>query len=125
MSEFVYNAWHSQEMIDIISRVAGVKLVPAMDYDVGHVNVSVNSDGQETDVVAPGKQSLHDSTEFCESAFGWHKDSYNFVVVTMLSDCTGMVGGETAIRMGNDEVMTARGPALVWRLIATAATKTC
>lgn len=30
----------------------------------------------------------------------------------MLSDCTGMVGGETAIRTGSGQVIKARGPSL-------------
>lgn len=31
----------------------------------------------------------------------------------MLSDCTGMIGGETALRTGTGEVMKVRGPAMV------------
>jgi hypothetical protein len=31
----------------------------------------------------------------------------------MLSDCTGMVGGETALRTGTGEIMKIRGPAMV------------
>jgi hypothetical protein len=47
------------------------------------------------------------------SAFGWHVDSTPFVVVTMLSDCTGMIGGETAIRTGSGEIVKVRGPTMV------------
>lgn len=98
-------------MLAAVSKVAGIELVPAMDYDIGHVNISINSDGKENGDVAPGEQL--EASEFCESSFGWHRDSYPFVVVMMLSDCTGMVGGETAIRTERGDIIKARGPALV------------
>ena len=44
---------------------------------------------------------------------GWHRDSYPFVCVLMLSDCTNMVGGETALRTGTGEVIKVRGPEMV------------
>jgi hypothetical protein len=44
---------------------------------------------------------------------GWHKDSYPFVCVLMMSDTTGMVGGETAIRTGTGEIKKVRGPTKV------------
>lgn len=91
--------------------------MPAIDYDIGHTNISTppkDWDSKLETVVAPGEADAHGETqEFCESAFGWHRDSYPFVVVTMLSDCTGMQGGETAIRTGSGEVIKARGPSLV------------
>lgn len=43
-------------------------------------------------------------------ALRWHYDSVPFVCVTMLSDCTKMVGGDTAIRTGNGAVMKVRAP---------------
>lgn len=39
----------------------------------------------------------------------WHKDSTQIVVVVMLSDCSTMAGGETAIRTGTGEILKARG----------------
>ena len=47
------------------------------------------------------------------TAFGWHFDSVPFVCVTMLSDCKGMVGGETAIKTGRGTQMKIRGPTMV------------
>ncbi|RAH69890.1 uncharacterized protein BO66DRAFT_452487 [Aspergillus aculeatinus CBS 121060] len=104
---FIFNAWHSPELLATISRVAGIELVPAMDIDVGHVNVSVNDA-----VVESKKSSTADSDDDDDSvpAFAWHHDSYPFVCVTMLSDCEGMVGGETAVKTANGEVLKFRGP---------------
>lgn len=47
------------------------------------------------------------------SAVAWHYDSFPFVCVTMVSDCTDMVGGETAIKLPSGEVRKVRGPAMV------------
>jgi hypothetical protein len=47
------------------------------------------------------------------AAFAWHYDSFPFVCVTMPSDCTGMVGEETALKTATGEIMKVRGPAMV------------
>lgn len=86
-----------------MSSVAGVDLVQAFDYEIANVNISVNqpsADGQ-----APGKGDT--------SAFAWHYDSFPFVCVTMLSDCSEMVGGETAIRTPSGDIKKIRGPTMV------------
>lgn len=90
-----------------MSKIAGVDLVPVMDYEIGHVNMSI-----------PGNRAMHDdkvmiSEEDEEAIVGWHRDSYPFVCVLMMSDTTGMVGGETALRMGNGEIRKVRGPSMV------------
>lgn len=54
-----------------------------------------------------------------ENAVAWHYDSFPFVCVMMLSDCTDMVGGETAVRKPSGEVMKIRGPAMVCRYNST------
>jgi hypothetical protein len=48
----------------------------------------------------------------------WHRDSYPFVCVLMMSDTTGMIGGETALKTGRGDVMKVRGPTMV-RLLRT------
>lgn len=52
-------------------------------------------------------------------AVAWHYDSFPFVCVTMISDCTGMVGGETALRTATGDVMKVRGPAMVLPSLAS------
>jgi hypothetical protein len=112
LAPFIFDAWNSPEVLAAVSKIAGIELVPAMDFDVGHINISIND--MTTEVVAQGNTSGPDSAygKDEESAFAWHRDSYPFVCVTMLSDCSGMVGGETAMRMGNGEVMKVRGPSM-------------
>ena len=92
-----------------MSKVAGVDLTIGMDIDVGHVNVSI-SDGSDSETELPLEKN-DDETP----AFAWHYDSYPFVVVTMLSDCTDMKGGETALRTASGEIMKVRGATMVSR----------
>ena len=119
---FVYDAWRSPETLAIISKVAGVGLVPQMDFEIAHINISMQSEEQKRESLAAFAEKI--SREADEGVAGcpweddkpivdWHTDSYPFVCVTMLSDCTNMVGGETALRNGNGEVMKVRGPQMV------------
>ncbi|TKA43056.1 hypothetical protein B0A54_06004 [Friedmanniomyces endolithicus] len=78
-------------------------------------NISVKSEKQALDektAVELQRKSFADDEgiagcpwEDDKPVVGWHRDSYPFVCVTMLSDCTNMVGGESALKMANGEVM--------------------
>jgi len=76
--------------------------VPAFDFEVANINISIND--QNAPVLADGEET---------SAVAWHYDSFPFVCVTMAADCTGMVGGETAIKLPSGEIRKVRGPAMV------------
>lgn len=91
----------------MISKIAGIDLVPVIDYEIGHTNIAI-----------PGKVSDHKKTDLIDeetekAVVDWHHDSYPFVCVLMMSDTTGMVGGETAIRTGSGEIKKVRGPTKV------------
>jgi hypothetical protein len=75
-------------------------LVHAFEYEIGHVNLFF-SDGEDD---KDAKNNL---------GFSWHYDSFPFVCVTMLSDCSDMKGGETAILKGDGEILKVRGPTMV------------
>jgi hypothetical protein len=135
---FTHEAWHHPDVLAIISKIAGVDLVPEMDYEVAHINLSVKSDEQskeEMAIINKQKRFFDDDEGIggCENTnpnfdhthadskpsgpweddkpvVGWHHDSYPFVCVLMLSDCTGMVGGETALRTADGEILKVRGP---------------
>lgn len=87
--------------------MAGLELTPALDYDIANINVSVG-DGT-VDTKANQDRSLDEEL----SSMAWHFDSFSFVCVTMISDCDGMIGGETALRTATGEAMKVRGPAMV------------
>lgn len=104
LAPFIFDAWNRPEVLDSISKVAGIELVPAMDFEIGQTNISIND--TTTEITTSDSSNVNKE----EIAFSWHYDSYPFVCVVMLSDCTSMVGGETAICMGNGEVIKVRGP---------------
>lgn len=90
-----------------MSAIAGIDLVPAFDYEVGHCNISFNEK-------KPSQAELEKMGEDGDSeAFAWHRDSFPFVCVTMLSDCRDMIGGETVIRTGDGSTIKTRGPTMV------------
>ncbi|TVY80386.1 hypothetical protein LSUE1_G003412 [Lachnellula suecica] len=98
--KFIYEAWKHPETLSIISKIAGVDLVPVMDYEIGHINLSVPAD----------KGDIKSADMDDDAIVGWHRDSYPFVCVLMMSDTTNMVGGETALRTGTGEIKKVRGP---------------
>lgn len=120
---FTYDAWNNPETLSIISKIAGVDLVPAMNCEIAHVNFSVKSEKETQEELAAinrEKEGFENDEgiagcpwEDDSPVVGWHTDSYPFVCVLMLSDCTNMVGGETALRTPNGDIMKVRGPGMV------------
>lgn len=121
---FVYDVWKSPETLAIISKVAGIDLVTEMDFEIGHINISVKSEAEkQEELQAFSDRAQYEADEGIAGCpweddkpiVDWHTDSYPFVCVTMLSDCTTMIGGETALRTGTGEIMKVRGPQMVGR----------
>lgn len=121
-ANFVYDAWMHPKVLSIISRIAGVDLVPSMDYEIGHVNVSVKSKMQKqleaaaSMAGATGPKNGNDgegAKEADKPIVDWHTDSYPFVCVLMMSDASSMTGGETALRAGTGDILKVRGPQMV------------
>ena len=119
---FVYDAWNNPEVLAIVSKIAGIDLVPQMDLEIAHINLSKLSDEQKKEADEALEERNHREAD--EGVSGcpweddkpivdWHTDSYPFVCVTMLSDCTNMVGGETALLKGDGGIMKVRGPDMV------------
>ncbi len=118
----MYDAWKNPETLAIISKIAGVDLVTEMDFEIAHINISVKSERQkaeELEAFLDRKLTEDDEGiagcpwEDDKPIVDWHTDSYPFVCVTMLSDCTNMIGGETALRTGDGDTVKVRGPQMV------------
>jgi hypothetical protein len=117
---FTYAAWNHPETKAIVSKLAGIDLIPWSDYEIAHINLSaVKTEEQAKAELAYHirKSSVHSdegidvsSSEDDRPIVGWHTDSYPFVCVLMMSDCTNMIGGETALRTANGTVIRVRGP---------------
>jgi hypothetical protein len=87
---FTYAAWKHPDILAALSSVMGIELSIKLDYEIGHVNLSYEvADGTIVD---------------------WHRDSYPFACVLMLSDTTDMVGGETVVRLANRDEMRVKLP---------------
>jgi hypothetical protein len=117
---FTYAAWNHPATLAIISKLAGIDLIPWSDYEIAHINLSVKTEEQakhELKAAHSRKTSVHSDEGIDVSApedekpiVGWHRDAYAFVCVLMLSDCTNMIGGETALRTANGGIIRVRGP---------------
>ncbi|KAL2860048.1 hypothetical protein BJX68DRAFT_251870 [Aspergillus pseudodeflectus] len=110
---FIYDVWKSPDVLSKISAAAGIDLIPAFDYEIANINVAVrdDDDGIDTSTNTTNLAVKNVSEDNDVPAFAWHYDSFPFVCVIMLSDCSGMVGGETAIRLPDGSVKKVRGPA--------------
>lgn len=113
---FIYDAWKSPEVLEIISKIAGIDLVPVMDWEIAHINIAVKSEEEKAKELEMVHRNADEGVADCaledddKPVVDWHTDSYPFVCVTMLSDCTTMVGGETMLRKGNGGTVKVRGP---------------
>ena len=105
---FTYAAWNHPETLALISKIARIDLIPQMDYEIGHINLSINK--QDSKNSSSSTSNTVDAQNDIKPIVDWHTDAYPFVCVLMLSDCTGMIGGETALRTGHGEIMKVRGP---------------
>ncbi|EEU35980.1 uncharacterized protein NECHADRAFT_17752, partial [Fusarium vanettenii 77-13-4] len=103
---FIHQFWHSPEVLKIVSDIAGVELVPAMDYEISHTNVQLGPGGLD----APKKQEVTDQTK---PIIEWHQDSHPWVCVVMLSDARHMSGGETELMKGDGTTLKVKAPQMV------------
>jgi hypothetical protein len=108
---FVYDAWKHPSTLAAVSQVAGIDLTLQFDFEIGHINLSPKTEEQKQREMRAYLEGIKTNTPTDDMPIvGWHRDSYPFVCVTMLSDCREMTGGETALRMGDGEVLKVRGP---------------
>jgi hypothetical protein len=68
----VYDAWKHPQTLALVSQIAGVDLVPVMDYEIGHINISVRSEEDEAKFLAAvaEKKSQEAGKNVSDSAWG-------------------------------------------------------
>lgn len=127
---FIHQFWHSPEVLKIVSDIAGVELVPALDYEICHTNVQLGPSGLEgvrkTPVEPPEatqeaiRQFENDKPKKIgitpqdeKTIIEWHTDSHPWVCVVMLSDARHMSGGETELMKGDGTTLKTRAPQMV------------
>ncbi|KAH8799641.1 hypothetical protein F5884DRAFT_863249 [Xylogone sp. PMI_703] len=84
-ANFTHKLWTHPATLTHISKIAGLRLIPAMDIEISQVNV-----------LYPKKKAT--------SGIDWHRSSFPFVCVMMLSNMEGTKGGETCFRGPSREV---------------------
>ncbi|GEQ66973.1 hypothetical protein JCM33374_g636 [Metschnikowia sp. JCM 33374] len=117
LTPFTYAAWTHPKTMELVSTMAGVELEIVMDYEIAHVNIGITDPKNAAAQCTPGEIEKRrkfftgeSSDEDIPAIVGWHKDSYPFVCVLMLSDTTQMIGGETYLRMGDSKLARVSGP---------------
>jgi hypothetical protein len=124
-TKFIYNFWHHPQVLEAVSRAAGVDLVPAYDYEIASTNVQLGPRGIAGLYDTPAEPLEHeDGAENAPAAqakrdpiIGWHRDAHPFVCVLMLSDAQHMQGGETAYRRPDGEIAYIKAPQMGWGAI--------
>lgn len=124
---FIHDFWTSPEVLGIISKIAGIDLVPVMDYEICHTNVQLGPEGvagvrkipvaplETTDAEIDNYHKLagkYSSKDFLP-VVPWHRDSHPFVCVVMLSCAEYMTDGETEIRKGDGNTIKVKSPQIV------------
>ncbi|KAF4963203.1 hypothetical protein FSARC_8781 [Fusarium sarcochroum] len=93
-----------------------LKLQSALN-DMGYINVQLGAEGTEAvyELTETASKPLPPDHKLDESQYddthidSWHKDQTPVVLVLMLSDTSTMVGGETAVRLGDGTIIKSRG----------------
>lgn len=131
-SQFIHQFWHSPEVLKIVSDIAGVDLIPAMDYEISHTNIQLGPEGldgaRRTPVEPPEateeaikKQQQEPKNDIVTDQTApiveWHRDSHPWVCVVMLSDARYMVGGETELMKGDGTTLKVKAPQMVYSLL--------
>ncbi|KAF8575151.1 hypothetical protein K439DRAFT_1236653, partial [Ramaria rubella] len=82
-AQFIHKAWTHPTVVARINDAAGIPLTIAFDYEIGHTYI------KPTLMLKPN----------------WHKDSYPFVCILMLSESSHLQGGRTVIRKADGSNM--------------------
>ncbi|CAF0732447.1 unnamed protein product [Brachionus calyciflorus] len=77
MSDFIRDLNECQKLAKLASLFAGTNLSPFTYFNYSHINIGVPGSGKKVDQ--------------------WHLDSVGFVIVTVLSDCENMKGGDLQV----------------------------
>ncbi|KUJ21355.1 uncharacterized protein LY89DRAFT_577248 [Mollisia scopiformis] len=117
-TKWVTSTWHHPAVTACVSEVFGLPLnLLGRKGEVGYVNVQLGPEGREgvyklgeTPSPPLSSDSIEDNEGQNDASMidSWHKDSTQVVVVVMLSDCSTMLGGETAVN-ASGTILKARG----------------
>lgn len=101
--------------IQIMSKLAGLALKIPHVYSMAHINASLKERRNETSVESDEElreklAGQNSNADNIPSSVSWHYDSTPMVCVLMLEAPSNMIGGETCLRMGNENIFRVDGP---------------
>ncbi|KAF4343967.1 hypothetical protein FBEOM_2074 [Fusarium beomiforme] len=119
-AKFTLQAWQHPATQAAIDRAAGFGLrLLRREADLGLVNIQLGPEGlpgvyklTETPSAPLSPQQMQKSSYDDIPIDSWHKDQVPVVCVVMLSDTSGMEGGETAIRTGDGSIVKVKSPTI-------------
>ncbi|KAF8532191.1 hypothetical protein JB92DRAFT_3104298 [Gautieria morchelliformis] len=111
-ARFIYEAWTHPAVVERLNDAAGIALTPVYDYEIGHVNLQLGPRGWAGLTADPDLPdsvgSLATDEEITPTLMrkpNWHKDSYPFVCILMLSESSHLQGGRTVVRRADGSEM--------------------
>lgn len=128
---FINSFWESKEVLDMVSRLARVELVPVIDHEICHTSIQLGKssieEAKKKPVTPPEAtdEAIKELQEWNEAqkreaptepdnpdktVVPWHRDSRPFICVVIPSDTRKMVGGETELMKGDGPTIKARSP---------------
>ncbi|CUM66620.1 uncharacterized protein PRCAT00004291001 [Priceomyces carsonii] len=114
---FTKEAMSHPKTLEIFSTLAGMNLAIPHVFGRGHINASLadrRGDQNAESIVDSHLVELlakqDEDKEHIPSSVHWHYDSVPMVCVLMLEAPENMIGGETCIKKGNEDVVRIKGP---------------
>ncbi|KZT32665.1 hypothetical protein SISSUDRAFT_993875 [Sistotremastrum suecicum HHB10207 ss-3] len=104
-ARFTYDAWTHESVKERVDQMAGIPITIVYDYEIGHTNIQLGPRGWAGLKAEPDMPSAEGNlavdAEIEPTVYkvpNWHKDSYPFVCILMLSETSTFKGGNTFIR---------------------------
>ena len=115
-TNFTYSAMSHPKTRSIFNKIAGMNVTIPHDFSMGHVNASLAPivHGKIKTETPEELERLRKKQDSCAKdipgTVNWHYDSPPLVLVLMLSAPETMIGGETAIKSGDESVYRIPNP---------------
>lgn len=114
---FCRAAWTHPETVKIFSDLMGIEFYLPHPFNISHINASLTprKRGEPPAQDSPEeyeelKRKQDENPDNISANVGWHYDSPPFVCVCMLSAPSNMIGGETGLRDGNENIVRIADP---------------
>ncbi|ODV62567.1 uncharacterized protein ASCRUDRAFT_74921 [Ascoidea rubescens DSM 1968] len=109
LTPFTAKALTHEKTMEVLNKYAGLELQVMMPFELGSINFGIKPYERVEDekknkeiYLAKNAKAFDKDADFVR---GWHHDSNSFSFILMMSDTKDMIGGETALKTGNGEIL--------------------